>query len=100
MLNTNHDDDEPVTSTLLEILPKYDSSEEELAMLDLYSGCGGMSTGLCLGAKLASINLVTVNLNISLSIFFLVSLIFILSINIPLIFRNGLLITIALHATA
>ncbi|XP_057478976.1 DNA (cytosine-5)-methyltransferase CMT2-like isoform X3 [Actinidia eriantha] len=32
---------------------------KELALLDLYSGCGGMSTGLCLGAKLASVNLVT-----------------------------------------
>ncbi|KAL8536466.1 hypothetical protein ACS0TY_011903 [Phlomoides rotata] len=58
LLNTNHDDG-PITSTLVEILPKYDSSKEELALLDLYSGCGGMSTGLCLGAKLASVNLVT-----------------------------------------
>lgn len=33
---------------------------EELALLDLYCGCGGMSTGLCLGAKLSSVNLVTV----------------------------------------
>ncbi|KAH7514814.1 hypothetical protein FEM48_Zijuj11G0130500 [Ziziphus jujuba var. spinosa] len=32
---------------------------EELALLDLYCGCGGMSTGLCLGAKLSSVNLVT-----------------------------------------
>ncbi|KAJ9707388.1 hypothetical protein PVL29_002413 [Vitis rotundifolia] len=31
----------------------------ELALLDLYSGCGGMSTGLCLGAKLSCVNLVT-----------------------------------------
>ncbi|KAH9612714.1 hypothetical protein KSS87_000484 [Heliosperma pusillum] len=31
----------------------------EMALLDLYSGCGGMSTGLCLGAKLSGINLVT-----------------------------------------
>lgn len=31
-----------------------------LVLLDLYSGCGGMSTGLCIGAKLARINLVTV----------------------------------------
>ncbi|KAK6926146.1 Chromo domain [Dillenia turbinata] len=31
----------------------------ELALLDIFSGCGGMSTGLCLGAKLSGINLVT-----------------------------------------
>lgn len=62
LLNTNHDD-ELITSTPLKILPKYDSSKQELALLDLYSGCGGMSTGLCLGAKLASVNLVTVMLN-------------------------------------
>lgn len=30
-----------------------------MSLLDLYSGCGGMSTGLCLGAKLAGINLKT-----------------------------------------
>ena len=32
----------------------------ELALLDLYSGCGGMSTGLCVGSKLSCVNLVTV----------------------------------------
>ncbi|KAK9067844.1 hypothetical protein SSX86_011955 [Deinandra increscens subsp. villosa] len=31
----------------------------ELALLDLYAGCGGMSTGLCLGAKIAGVKLVT-----------------------------------------
>ncbi|KAJ9678558.1 hypothetical protein PVL29_020666 [Vitis rotundifolia] len=31
----------------------------ELALLDIYSGCGGMSTGLCLGAKLSGVDLVT-----------------------------------------
>ncbi|KAK9052038.1 hypothetical protein SSX86_028666 [Deinandra increscens subsp. villosa] len=31
----------------------------EMRMLDLYSGCGGMSTGLCLGANMADVNLVT-----------------------------------------
>ena len=30
-------------------------------LLDLYSGCGGMSTGLCLGAALAGLKLETVN---------------------------------------
>ncbi|KAL4584452.1 hypothetical protein LXL04_009054 [Taraxacum kok-saghyz] len=32
----------------------------EMRMLDLYSGCGAMSTGLCLGANMANLNLVTV----------------------------------------
>jgi hypothetical protein len=32
----------------------------ELQLLDLYCGCGAMSTGLCLGANLAGANLVTV----------------------------------------
>jgi DNA (cytosine-5)-methyltransferase 1 len=31
------------------------------ALLDLYSGCGGMSTGLCLGAGLAGLKLETVS---------------------------------------
>ena len=32
-----------------------------MALLDLYSGCGAMSTGLCLGANLSGLNLVTVS---------------------------------------
>lgn len=31
----------------------------EMVLLDVYSGCGAMSTGLCLGAKLTGVNLVT-----------------------------------------
>ncbi|CAL9115496.1 unnamed protein product [Musa textilis] len=31
----------------------------ELALLDLYSGCGGMSTGLCFGAHFAGVKLVS-----------------------------------------
>ncbi|PIA27393.1 hypothetical protein AQUCO_07800023v1 [Aquilegia coerulea] len=31
----------------------------EMTLLDLYSGCGAMSTGLCLGAATAGVNLVT-----------------------------------------
>ncbi|XP_043691598.1 DNA (cytosine-5)-methyltransferase CMT3-like [Telopea speciosissima] len=34
-------------------------SDADCTLLDLYSGCGAMSTGLCLGANLAGINLVT-----------------------------------------
>lgn len=32
-----------------------------MSLLDLYSGCGAMSTGLCLGASLSGIKLVTVS---------------------------------------
>ncbi|KAK3037663.1 hypothetical protein RJ639_030440 [Escallonia herrerae] len=39
-------------------LSSYKPYRSELALLDLYSGCGGMSTGLCLGAKLSGVNLV------------------------------------------
>nr|AVP26961.1 chromomethylase [Salvia miltiorrhiza] len=57
--NSKHPDDGPITLTPLELLPGYDSPKQELTLLDLYSGCGGMSTGLCLGAKLSSVNLMT-----------------------------------------
>ncbi|KAJ7953371.1 Cytosine-specific methyltransferase [Quillaja saponaria] len=36
-----------------------ESYKAELALLDLYSGCGGMSTGLCLGARVSSVDIVT-----------------------------------------
>ncbi|MCL7037473.1 hypothetical protein MKW94_029838, partial [Papaver nudicaule] len=35
------------------------STKSELSLLDLYAGCGAMSTGLCLGAKVGGVNLVT-----------------------------------------
>ncbi|KAL1532242.1 DNA (cytosine-5-)-methyltransferase [Salvia divinorum] len=57
--NSKPPEEEPVTLTPLALLPEYESPEQELALLDLYSGCGGMSTGLCLGAKLSSVNLKT-----------------------------------------
>lgn len=34
--------------------------KDEVKLLDMYSGCGAMSTGLCLGANLGGLNLVTV----------------------------------------
>ncbi|TKY58485.1 DNA (cytosine-5)-methyltransferase CMT2 [Spatholobus suberectus] len=46
-------------STITETLPCSELYKTELALLDLFSGCGGMSTGLCLGAKASSLNLVT-----------------------------------------
>lgn len=39
------------------------SKNDEIRLLDMYSGCGAMSTGLCLGANLGSVNLVTVLAN-------------------------------------
>ncbi|CAL9028724.1 unnamed protein product [Prunus brigantina] len=47
------------TANLLENMPSSETYNAELAVLDLYCGCGGMSTGLCLGAKLSRVNLVT-----------------------------------------
>ncbi|TYH08893.1 hypothetical protein ES288_A07G053100v1 [Gossypium darwinii] len=35
------------------------SGSEDASLLDLYSGCGAMSTGLCLGANMAGLRLVT-----------------------------------------
>ena len=35
-------------------------NKKDLSLLDLYCGCGGMSTGLCLGAHGGGVNLVTV----------------------------------------
>lgn len=32
----------------------------EMKLLDLFSGCGAMSTGLCLGANMSGVTLVTV----------------------------------------
>ncbi|KAE9607860.1 putative DNA (cytosine-5-)-methyltransferase [Lupinus albus] len=47
------------TSKNTNSLPSSESDKTELALLDLYSGCGGMSTGLCYGAKVSTVNLVT-----------------------------------------
>ncbi|WCJ29036.1 DNA (cytosine-5)-methyltransferase CMT2 [Euphorbia peplus] len=47
------------SSTLLENMPSCNGNKAELSLLDLFSGCGGMSTGLCLGAKASSVDLVT-----------------------------------------
>ncbi|KAJ3672590.1 hypothetical protein LUZ60_007311 [Juncus effusus] len=38
---------------------KNNKSENEVYLLDLYCGCGGMSTGLCYGAQIGGLNLVT-----------------------------------------
>ncbi|KAI4343302.1 hypothetical protein MLD38_027827 [Melastoma candidum] len=61
----------PSTPSSIKVLPQMNnkipsdfklhggSAVAELSLLDLFCGCGGMSTGLELGAKLCSINLVT-----------------------------------------
>lgn len=36
------------------------SEKLQMKLLDLYSGCGAMSTGLCHGVNLAGVNLITV----------------------------------------
>ncbi|XP_015575099.1 DNA (cytosine-5)-methyltransferase CMT2 isoform X2 [Ricinus communis] len=46
-------------NTSLENMRSSESNKAELALLDLFSGCGGMSTGLCLGAKVSCVDLVT-----------------------------------------
>lgn len=50
-----------ITATPLEEMANCQPYKADLALLDLYAGCGGMSTGFCLGAKLSSVNLVTVS---------------------------------------
>lgn len=42
----------------------------EMKLLDLYSGCGAMSTGLCLGANSTGVKLVTVRALIFPSTFY------------------------------
>ncbi|KAK6163736.1 hypothetical protein DH2020_000600 [Rehmannia glutinosa] len=39
--------------------PELDEHRGEIRLLDLYSGCGAMSTGLCLGANSGGVKLVT-----------------------------------------
>lgn len=55
-------DSRPATpsDTSMESMSTCGSYKAKLALLDLFSGCGGMSTGLCLGAKVSCVDLVTV----------------------------------------
>lgn len=48
------------SSPVVETTSICESYNAELTMLDLYAGCGAMSTGLCTGARLSGVNLVTV----------------------------------------
>ncbi|KAK7245460.1 hypothetical protein RIF29_40306 [Crotalaria pallida] len=48
-----------VNSQHSEAVHHEENKEPEFSLLDLYCGCGAMSTGLCLGANLSGFNLVT-----------------------------------------
>lgn len=50
-----------VTSQLDHAFDREENKEPELKLLDLYSGCGAMSTGLCQGGILSGSNIVTVS---------------------------------------
>lgn len=45
-----------------EVASQTTGTQREATLLDLYCGCGAMSTGLCMGAQLAGLNLVTVSI--------------------------------------
>nr|XP_043606096.1 DNA (cytosine-5)-methyltransferase CMT3-like [Erigeron canadensis] len=46
-------------ASVTEVSQIKESKRSEMTLLDLYSGCGAMSTGLCLGANMAAVNLIT-----------------------------------------
>ncbi|PPD93861.1 hypothetical protein GOBAR_DD09121 [Gossypium barbadense] len=50
----------PTTPAFSANIPSFGTYKAQLTLLDLYSGCGGMSTGLCLGAKASCNDLVAV----------------------------------------
>ncbi|XP_022929610.1 DNA (cytosine-5)-methyltransferase CMT3-like [Cucurbita moschata] len=48
-----------VNSEIGDVTQAQQRCKPDVTLLDLYSGCGAMSTGLCLGANLSGVNLVT-----------------------------------------
>jgi DNA (cytosine-5)-methyltransferase 1 len=50
-----------VNSKPANTLNSVENKEPEMKLLDLYSGCGAMSTGLCQGGILSGSNIVTVS---------------------------------------
>ena len=48
-------------SMLEEVSCVEEHKKQEVKLLDLYSGCGAMSTGFCIGGILSGVNLVTVS---------------------------------------
>ncbi|XP_071680555.1 DNA (cytosine-5)-methyltransferase CMT1 [Lolium perenne] len=51
--------DSPREKTIADLPVPPDAQMETATLLDLYSGCGAMSTGLCLGAPLSGLKLTT-----------------------------------------
>ncbi|KAL1814165.1 hypothetical protein ACET3Z_024230 [Daucus carota] len=65
-LNAKHDDTKDENDSASAISSENDANQDEgnknqkeMNLLDLFSGCGAMSTGLCLGANLSGVKLVT-----------------------------------------
>ncbi|KAL9998619.1 putative DNA (cytosine-5-)-methyltransferase [Helianthus debilis subsp. tardiflorus] len=54
-INSNGSIDDNSNEKVTRFKPK----KLELTLLDMYSGCGGMSTGLCFGAKISGVDLFT-----------------------------------------
>ncbi|KAJ0812135.1 putative DNA (cytosine-5-)-methyltransferase [Helianthus annuus] len=54
-INSNGSIDDNSNEKVTSFKPK----KLELTLLDMYSGCGGMSTGLCFGAKISGVDLFT-----------------------------------------
>ncbi|KAM0930220.1 hypothetical protein ACQ4PT_000993 [Festuca glaucescens] len=48
-----------VIDTIADLVVSPDAQMERATLLDLYSGCGAMSTGLCMGAPLSGLKLTT-----------------------------------------
>ena len=67
---TDHVNDIEIKANGKQVYNNCESKRTELSLLDLYSGCGGMSTGLCLGARVAGTNLVTASILLLSVIFF------------------------------
>lgn len=60
-LETKGGDNDTTSTVSTESDTNGESSELEMRMLDLYSGCGAMSTGLCIGAALSGMKLFSVS---------------------------------------
>ncbi|XP_022737028.1 DNA (cytosine-5)-methyltransferase CMT3-like [Durio zibethinus] len=57
--NVSEESSSTISSDDTNSIIRGNTSCEEASLLDLYSGCGAMSTGLCLGANMAGVKLVT-----------------------------------------
>ncbi|KAJ4829375.1 hypothetical protein Tsubulata_014518 [Turnera subulata] len=56
---TSSDDENGLKTSTHEESQNKEEQRQKATLLDMYAGCGAMSTGLCLGAKLAGLDLVT-----------------------------------------